>query len=281
MSSIQQFINSNNQSLLWKVINNTPQMIHYFSNAPPGEREKWFQYIIGQVYNQYKGLNTPLKEINKRAIDVMLQSLVPLQQQMPPHQQQMPPHQQQMPPHQHQMPPHQHQMPPHQHQMPPHQQQMPPHQQQMPPHQQQMPPNSLSVSDQFSRRQAEYELMVKKEVPVHNFTENVKDEAIMDLNSAVEAYKRNRNEDVDVIIPAPTKAVGSPNDPSIKKLDLTNATPISLVVEELPKKMVQWGDNVEHVFDHNHSIFENKLNKLEKDMEEIKSKLNELLYPRT
>ena len=129
MSSIQQFINSNNQSLLWKVINNTPQMIHYFSNAPPGEREKWFQYIIGQVYNQYKGLNTPLKEINKRAIDVMLQSLVPLQQQMPP--------QQQM--------------------------QMPPHQHQMPPHQQQMPPNSLSVSDQFSRRQAEYELMVKKE----------------------------------------------------------------------------------------------------------------------
>ena len=74
MSSIQQFINNTNQSLLWKVINNTPQMIHYFSNAPPGEREKWFQYTIGQVYNQYKGLNTPLKEINKRAIDVMLQS---------------------------------------------------------------------------------------------------------------------------------------------------------------------------------------------------------------
>lgn len=249
MSSIQQFINNTNQSLLWKVINNTPQMIHYFSNAPPGEREKWFQYIIGQVYNQYKGQNVPLKEINKRAIDVMLQSLVPLQQQIPPQHQQMPPRPQ---------------------------------------------PQSLSITDQFSRRQAEYELMVKKEVPVHNFTENVKDEAILDLNSAVEAYKRNRNEDVDVIIPAPT-GVGSLNDPkggsfndpskagdpSIKKLDLTNATPISLIVEELPKKMVQWGDNVEHVFDHNNSIFENKLNKLEKDMEEIKSKLNELLSPRT
>ena len=239
MSSIQQFINNTNQSLLWKVINNTPQMIHYFSNAPPGEREKWFQYMIGQIYNQYKGQNAPLKEINKRAIDVMLQSLVPLQQQPPTQQQQQP----------------------------------------QPQPQPQI--QSLSVSDQFSRRQAEYELMVKKEVPVHNFTENVKDEAILDLNSAVEAYKRNRNEDVDVIIPAPTKAVGSPNDPTIKKLDLTNATPISLVVEELPKKMVQWGDNVEHVFDHNHSIFENKLNKLEKDMEEIKSKLNELLSPRT
>jgi hypothetical protein len=268
MSSIQQFINSNNQSLLWKVINNTPQMIHYFSNAPPGEREKWFQYMMGQIYNQYKGQNAPLKEINKRAIDVMLQSLVPLQPQQPQMQQQMPPQQQQP------------------------QMQM---QQQMPPQKQQQPQiQSLSVSDQFSRRQAEYELMVKKEVPVHNFTENVKDEAILDLNSAVEAYKRNRNEDVDVIIPAPT-GVGSFNDPkggsfndpsktsdpSIKKLDLSNATPISLIVEELPKKMVQWGDNVEHVFDHNHSIFENKLNKLEKDMEEIKSKLNELLSPRT
>jgi len=254
MSSIQQFINNTNQSLLWKVINNTPQMIHYFSNAPPGEREKWFQYMMGQIYNQYKGQNAPLKEINKRAIDVMLQSLVPLQQQ-----------------------------------------QQPQMQMQMPPQKQQQPQiQSLSVSDQFSRRQAEYELMVKKEVPVHNFTENVKDEAILDLNSAVEAYKRNRNEDVDVIIPAPT-GVGSLNDPkggsfndpsktsdpSIKKLDLSNATPISLIVEELPKKMVQWGDNVEHVFDHNHSIFENKLNKLEKDMEEIKSKLNELLSPRT
>jgi hypothetical protein len=257
--SSQQFVSSNNQSLLWKVINNTPQMINYFSGAPHGEREKWFQYIIGQIYKQYVGQNIGLKEMNKRAIDVMLQTLSPqnvLSQNVSPS---PPPMVQPVQPHQPQ---------PHQHQQ----------FNQLKSHSQQ------SLNDQFSRRQAEYDLMVKKETPIPHFTENVKDEAIVDLNSAVEAYKRNRNEDADVVIPKP-KDIIQPKDPSeipLQKLDLSSTQPISLVVEEIPtKKGVQWGNNTEHVFDNNNSIIQNnietRLNTIEKDVKDMKSTLLEIL----
>ncbi len=255
--SSQQFISNNNQSLLWKVINNTPQTINYFAGAFPGEKEKWFQYIIGQVYNQFRGQNLSLKDLNKRAIDAMLQSIhVPTQS---PYQSitQSPTVPTQSP-------------------------------------YQSAPSAPMPIvrtkeqilNDQFSRRQAEYDLMTKKETPTPNFTENVKDEAILDLNSAVEAYKRNRNEDVDVVIPppssaSPSSAASSKSSLQALKLDLTNAQPISLSVEELPKKVVQWGDNTEHFFDNNNSIIqnslENKLDLIENDIQEIKSKLVEIL----
>jgi hypothetical protein len=221
--SQQQFISANNQSLLWKVINNTPQVIRYFEGAPPGEKEKWFQYIIGQIFNQYRGQNIPLKELNKRAIDVMLQQLTPSLTPSRSNSLTLTPS--------------------------------------LTPSPTLTQSNSLkqrppTIQDQFTRRQAEYESMVKKEVPTPTFTENVKDEAILDLNSAVEAYRRNRNEDAGIIIPPPPAA---------------NAEPISIKIEELPKKVVQWGDNTEHIFDNNYSV------SLEKDIAEIKSQLKEIL----
>jgi hypothetical protein len=217
-------------------------MINYFSGAPPGEREKWFQYIIGQIYKQYVGQNIGLKEMNKRAIDVMLQTLSqPLSPQHSPQPQPQPLQQFN----------------------------------QLKSHSQQ------SLNDQFSRRQAEYDLMVKKETPTPHFTENVKDEAIVDLNSAVEAYKRNRNEDADVVIPKPKDTKDASATP-LQKLDLSNTQPISLVVEEIStKKGVQWGNNTEHVFDNNHSIIQNnietRLTTIEKDIKEMKSTLLEIL----
>ena len=59
------------------------------------------------------------------------------------------------------------------------------------------------------------------------------------------------------------------------KLDLKNAEPISLTVDELPSKKVQWGENVEHVFDKNESVI--NYNRLEKDILEIKTKLDLIL----
>ena len=247
MSSSQQFSNSNNQSLLWKVINNTPQTIHFFEGAPPGEKERWFQQCMGQIYNQHVGQNISIRDLNKKAIDFMLQTLnkrlvaterlaterlanapitsaeerqsinKPMIVSKP------------------------------------------------------MTTTALSMNDQFARRQAEYDSMVKKEVPTHNFTENVKDEAILDLNSVVEAYKRNRTEDVGVLIqpPSPTQ-----------KLDLrpnNDLETVSIHVEELPKKGVQWGQNTEHEFDNNHSIIEGRIVNIEKGINEIKSQISEIL----
>ena len=129
------------------------------------------------------------------------------------------------------------------------------------------------LNDQFNRRQAEYDSMIKKEVPTPHFNDNIKDEAIVDLGSAVEEYMKQRNQDIQSFIPQPSK-----------KLDLKDAEPIHLTVEELPKK-VQWGENTEHVFDKNESIVENnrlsnieqKISNLEKDVDEIKSKMSEII----
>jgi hypothetical protein len=282
--SSQQFISNNNQSLLWKVINNTPQTINYFAGAPPGEKEKWFQYIIGQVYNQFRGQNLSLKDMNKRAIDAMLQSIhvpsVPSQStpsSVPYQSAPMAPYQsvtQSTPSQSAPMAPYQSAS------------STPYQSASSTPYQSasSTPYQSASstpyrtkeqtLNEQFSRRQAEYDLMTKKETPTPHFTENVKDEAILDLNSAVEAYKRNRNEDVDVVIPPPPQQASQ----SPLKLNLKDAQPVSLVIDEIvvdnkspEKKAVQWGQNTEHVFDNNYSIL------LEKDIAEIKSQLAEIL----
>lgn len=265
-----QFIHSNNQSLLWKVINNTPQTINYFANAPPGEKERWFQSVIGHVYKQYNGQNISLRDMNKRAIDSMLQSLqAPVQQvqQMPV--QQMP--YQSAPP------------------TAPYQSGQPFQSAPLTAPYQSVKNREQQLTDQFTRRQAEYETMVKKDVPTPHFTENVKDEAILDLGSAVKEYMKQRDQDIEIPKPATTGSLSPfPSVPLTTplKLDLKNAEPISLAVEELPSpsampyssdmplKKVQWGENTEHVFDKNESIV---IAKLEKDIAEMKLKLDEIL----
>ena len=275
-----QFVHSNNQSLLWKVINNTPQTINYFANAPHGEKEKWFQTIIGHVYNQYNGQNISLRDINKRAIDFMLQSLQVQQVQQPSAQSVQVSLQSAA--------------------------QVP---YQVPLQSAQVPYKSREqqLTDQFTRRQAEYESMVKKDVPTPHFTENVKDEAILDLGSAVKEYMKQRDQNIEIPKPidsptnalhsalqsptnalhsalqSPTNALHSAlQSPSALKFDLKNAEPISLTVDELPLKKVQWGENTEHVFDKNESIAFDKndsniLVRMEKDILELKTKLEEIL----
>jgi hypothetical protein len=134
--------------------------------------------------------------------------------------------------------------------------------------------------------------MVKKDVPTPHFTENVKDEAILDLGSAVKEYMKQREQDIELPKPndslttaslttaslttsqsAPASLTPS-QSPVALKLNLNNAEPISLTVEELPTKKVQWGENTEHVFDKNESII---LVRMEKEILEMKTKLEEIL----
>ena len=269
-----QFIHNNNQSLLWKVINNTPQTINYFANAQSGEKERWFQTVIGHVYNQYNGQNISLRDMNKRAIDFMLQSLAP---KTVPESVSSGPSYQSAP------------------SVP-----YPSLQSQASvPYPLGSAPSvpyktrEQQVTDQFTRRQAEYESMIKKETPTPHFIENVKDEAILDLGSAVKEYMKQRNQDSEVNLPpsplasaqalsspsAPAQAFSSPLGsalaPPSTKLDLKNTEPISITVDELPSKKVQWGENTEHVFDKNDSII--NYSRLEKDILEIKTKMDQIL----
>ena len=214
---MNQFITASNQSVLWKVVNNVAQVKHYFANAPPGTKEKWFQTHIGQMYQMYYGKSEPLQTLNKKAIDIMLLSLEPVQAREPV-------------------------------------QIREPIQIREPvqfrePQVMQLPGQAIKTAtmDEFSRRQAEYDMMVNKQTPVANFTEPIKDEAIIDINSAVEQYKKQRE-------------------------------PIELQVEEIPtkseEKHVQWGINQEH--DHFETRILNAITNIEKDIAEIKAQLLEI-----
>jgi len=285
-----QFVHSNNQSLLWKVINNTPQTINYFANAPPGVKEKWFQTIIGHVYNQYNGQNISLMDMNKRAIDFMLQSLQATASQAPsaPYQSTALAHPTSVPYQSGPSVPYQ-SGPSVPYQSGP----SVPYQSGPSVPYQTAKSREQQLTDQFTRRQAEYESMVKKDVPTPHFTENVKDEAILDLGSAVKEYMKQREQDIELPKPndsltaasltpsqsqvasqsAPASLTPS-QSPVALKLNLNNAEPISLTVEELPTKKVQWGENTEHVFDKNESII---LVRMEKEILEMKTKLEEIL----
>jgi hypothetical protein len=287
-----QFVHSNNQSLLWKVINNTQQTINYFANAPPGEKEKWFQTIIGHVYNQYNGQNISLRDINKRAIDFMLQSLQTTSVKAPSASASAQASYQSGPSVPYQSGP---SVPYQSGPSVPYQSTALAHPTSVPyqsgpsvPYQT-VKSREQQLTDQFTQRQAEYESMVKKDVPTPHFTENVKDEAIQDLGSAVKEYMKQRDQDIEIPKPAdsPTNALpmalqSAPASPIGVKLNLNNTEPISLTVDELPLKKVQWGENIEHVFDKNESIAIEKnestiLVRMEKDILEMKTKLEEIL----
>lgn len=213
------FIHASNQSTLWKVINNVTIVQQYFANAPPGAKEKWFQTHIGQIYQLYYGKSEALQSLNKKAIDIMLGSL----QQQPVQQPVIPTIQQ--------------------------------------PQVMQLPGQAIksATMDEFSRRQAEYDAMVSKHAPVANFSEPIKDEAITDLNSAVEQYKKMR-EPIELQIEeiADTKEIKDTKD--IVNSKNTNE----------PKKHVQWSNtNQEH--DHFETRILNAIANIEKDIAEIKA----------
>ena len=230
---MNQYLNETNQNMIWKVINNAPQVIQYFKKHPHGTKEQWFQSIIKNVYYQFNGSNISLKELNKRTLDFMLQSIEePPQQQQSPQQHQSFHLQQQSPQ-------------PHQHQSFHLQQHSP-----QPPQPSLKPsfvdqthfvkPREQIVAEQFELRKKEYESMTKKTVPKPEFTNAIKDEAINDIGSAVEEYMKQRNADIPAYAPIQPKEV------------------IELNVEELPpieqKKRVQWGDNSEHTFDNQQPV---------------------------
>lgn len=217
---------------------------------PPGSKEEWFKGIIHQIYGETYGRNVPLRDINKRALDAMTESIKALKRRQ--QSQQQPLHQSQQPLQQDPYP----------------QQQL--YQQQT---QGQLPQPSIQSSaafrdsresqmmDQFNRRQSEYESMTKKPVPTPVFNESIKDEAIQDLSKAVSEYMSLRDADMPPPVADTLVKPMSSVDPTRTRIQISD--PISISLEEHEptnhKKQVQWGENTEHVFDKTQSIYESAL----------------------
>jgi len=247
------YIQQNNQNLLWKIINNTPQMIQFFHNSSSGEKEKWFQNVIRHVYNSHSSnSNISLRDLNKITIDFMLEMLqkaqirsveIPSQQQPPLRSVEQP--------------------------------------------QLQTKPKQVqtdAIENQFAIRRQEYENMTKKTVPVPTFSENVKDEAISDIGSVVNEYMKQREQDMKLFAAEKPK-----NDNN--KLQINNEENISINVEELESplalpsanKKVKWGENTEHAYVEGPTI-ENvgeklldAINKLSEKIDKLTAQHNELL----
>lgn len=239
---MNQYLNENNQNMIWKVINNAPQVITYFKKYPIGAKEQWFRSIIKSVYSQYNGSNIPLKELNKRTLDMMLQSL-----EEPPIQL-----------HQHQQPQQLHQQPQQVYQQQPEYNTVPSFSTT------QIKTREQIVAEQFEMRKKEYESMTNKTVPKPEFTNAIKDEAINDIGSAVEEYMKQRNADIPQYAPVKPKEE------------------IQLNIEEIPtqepKKRVQWGDNSERTFDNQQPVidYSERINALETTIKNMDTSLKEM-----
>jgi len=149
-------------------------MIRFFEGAVAGEKERWFQKVVGHVYED-SVRNSPqlsLRDMNKVAIDLMVELLKKGQAQA----QQAQAQQQQQEPAAHAHKPAQVINKP-------------------------SVSNSSSMENQFELRRKEYENMTKKTVPTPSFTENIKDEAIGDIGLAVDEYMKQRDMDSKMFAP--------------------------------------------------------------------------------
>ena len=216
-----QFIQQNNQNLLWKIINNTPQMIDFFGGSASGEKERWFQQVIRHVYENNLGPNSNLgiRELNRVAIDLMVDLLKKAQTKDHVQTKETPI------------------------------ENLDNHQK---PHIVNKPGTHVasSMENQFELRRKEYENMTKKTVPVPNFTENVKDEAINDIGSAVNEYMKQREQDSKLFSPkAPEDAL------KVETAGSYGPLKVDLDVEEIDAnfsgKKVKWGENIEHIYAEN------------------------------
>ncbi len=184
-------------------------MIQFFEGAAPGEKERWFQKVVGHVYEDSvrNSKQMGLREMNKVAIDFMVELLkkAQVQAQVQPSVQQQ------------------------EHAAPAHK-----------PAQIINKPsvsNSSSMENQFEMRRKEYENMTKKTVPTPSFTENIKDEAIGDIGTVVNEYMKQREMDAKMFAPKEPLVPVAIDIQEIEEIDNTFSA-----------KKVKWGENTEHVY---------------------------------
>jgi hypothetical protein len=148
--------------------------------------------------------------------------------------------------------------------------------------------------------------MTKKTTPVPVFNDSIKDEAIQDINQAVNEYKNMRDVDLQQILPRPEGSTdkrpegssdkrpeGSIDKRTINRIQISDqqftdqyindSITISLDEDEPAshKKQVQWGENSEHIFDKSQSIYETalmkKIQKLEDKIDELGKVIERIL----
>ena len=131
-------------------------------------------------------------------------------------------------------------------------------------------PNKTSVNDEFSQRQKEYELMMKKpQVEEISFKENTKDDVIKNMDELIQEQLRAREQDLQTIsktYPFTEKRPTLDIKETIEGVPVIDLSPLNDKKEEGIKKTVSWGSNTTVEY---HSLLETRIEELNKKYDDL------------
>jgi hypothetical protein len=198
------FIHAQNQSLLWNIISNMDITKAIFVEGSP-QKSIWFKNIIEEFYIKYYGRNISideLRELNRQVIAYMVENLKTIyKSKAKPQSVQM---------------------------------------------QSQVEPQTIysrnapkEYNEQFGKRQKEYETMVKKVPPEVNFSENIKDEPILNMEELIRQQQQMREYEFNSLQgPGPVAPVTNNNITIHKEENVS----VQQDIEEIKTKKVSWSD---------------------------------------
>ena len=240
------FIHNKNQELLWNVINKTQIFQLVFAYSQNNEPELWFRAHIQQYYQKIQNVNLTIEELNScnhEIVGIMMTNLKTFSDNMA------------------------------QPSSPPAQEQFQPTNQQYSLQPQTQLPYGVEnkqelYSRQFNERQKEYELMnAKPTPPVADINNNIKDEAISNMDELIKLHMQQREAEMKQFSPLsvappqqPQPTIENSFRPTNIKIAQTNEN-ISLIPDEVvineqdkPKKNVSWPD--EKMYEDLHKEFD-------------------------
>lgn len=274
------FIHKENQEVLWNLLNKTPQFKNTFKHSHPQASQQWFRSTIEKYYYEKNIEKQPIDRtnliiINKNALSYMMQQLIqPLPTQNTPHPHHTHPH-----PHHPQQP---HSPPPYS----PMPQQPRPPSMVSPTNQSQVPSNLFmettysrmdskenTYTSQYEIRQKEYENMFAKPVPQVDpkLNDNIKDEAITNMEELIEQHRRQREEELRMVQPPPLLPVPSVspvvNTPVMPSMPSMPITPTNMSIQNHTKLQIQETTQLEPniIYEIKESISQNSKNVSWKD----------------
>jgi phage host-nuclease inhibitor protein Gam len=222
MFMTNQYITVENQTLLWKTIQRSPQ---FSNNTIAINREQWFSSIIKQFYENIKSPKmsiAELKALNQQTISYMIGDLKRIESL---------------------------------HKVPP---STIPTTPQSPPYQNtsitqlnyETPQTRMSIyTDQFNARQQEYATMGKPLAPpIANFSEKVEDDAITNMDELLQQQIKQREYDVAMVRPPPPALSVDANvaeeAQSLSKSNNTVSTDVMTAIRELAKQLTELKEEI-------------------------------------
>lgn len=204
------FIHAQNQSLLWNIVSNMEITKAIFVEGSP-QKSIWFKNIIEEFYIKYYGRNLSLdelRELNRNVISYMVENLKTIYREAA--------------------------------------------RPQARPQNVTAEPQTiysrnapLEYNEQFDLRQKEYETMVKKPLPPEvNFSENIKDEPISNMEELIKNQLQMREYEISSVPrPGPVNSVTLPtsNNITIHKEETVSVEP-DKEIDETRSKHVSWSD---------------------------------------